>query len=407
MTLTGRQTVRTPPSAEQEVRPADADAAGPPESSNGDGPRAQAVIAEARKLRRRRRRRWTVMVLVLALVLSAGWLLTSTIRTPVTRSGPAAPRSSPAATSLPPEMVVWKGFAIEVISSRDGHRIRALATGVALNRGLPHPTVSPRGIVYFDQGVAPPVGIPFEQIRSVPLLGGPATVVANGRDPTISPNGSLLAYVTDSSPEAIAVLDLDTGATKRWASSSVGPDITQLSWSTDSRFLAFTAVIPSSDRRTESLGNWALDVTAASGSLGTASRIRLPLCPIPDLWAPYGASRAMAWVGYLSPHEGIGACQQFGPSPQSGRIQLDLVDPTDGRLVARLPSLRGELGVANAFAGTESTVSIDASGRYLAVGEAGTGTGALYRWSIGQPRTAVAARPVLVTRGAFAASWVG
>jgi hypothetical protein len=370
-------------------------------------PKAQAVINEAKKLRRRRRQRWTI-VFGLALVLSiAGILVANKASPPSLRTkGHTTATPSPTVHSLPNEVVAWRNFNVEVISSKSGRVIRTLATDIALFRGIPHPSVSPDGIVYFDQGVKPPSGLPTEQIWSVPLRGGPVKVVANGRDPAISPNGQLLAYVTDSSPEAIVVLDLSTGTSKTWTYSSVDPDIAQLSWSPDSQSLALTAVIPSANRRTESLGNWLLDTAAPSGPLDTAQRILLPLCPPPGPWAPFGTSRTMAWTGYVSSHVGIGACQHYGLTSQGDSIHLEMVDISTGRVIAHLPALSGRLGVGNTFDGTESTISTDASGLHLLIGKAGTGSGALYRWSINRPPAKTLARPVLVTRGAFSASWV-
>jgi hypothetical protein len=90
--------------------------------------------------------------------------------------------------------VVWRSFRIEVVSSTTGRLIRTLAPDAGLNRFTPQPAVSPGGTVYFDEADNVS-GIPGEQILSVPLSGGHVTVVANGHDPAVSPDGHFLAYL--------------------------------------------------------------------------------------------------------------------------------------------------------------------------------------------------------------------
>ena len=373
---------------------------------------AQAVIQEARRLRQRRRRRLGLIIGVVALLVTTGSVL-------LFQAG-RLPRMSTArqgeqtvgrlGSALPPEMVVWRGFNIDVISSTSGHLIRTLATGVGLFRGIPHPTVSPKGIVYFDQGVEPTPNVPVEQIASVPLRGGPVTVVADGHYPDVSPNGRFLAYVADTdftnAPGSIVVRDLLTGETKGWGHARAGPDISQLSWSPDSKALSFTSAIPTPDKRTETLANRVIDTSAPSGSLDAARVIPLPRCPPPGLWAPHGTSRAMAWAGYLSTSEGIGVCQHVGLTWQSSTTTLSVIDVSSGRDVAQLPTLRSPLGTGNVFDGAEGTIQIDATGQHLAIGEVRSGADALYRWTIGSRATRMRTAPILVAQGAMSGTWV-
>ena len=79
-----------------------------------------------------------------------------------------------------------------------------------------------------------------------------------------------------NAPGSIVVRDLLTGATKGWGYARAGPDISQLSWSPDSKALSFTAVIPTPDTRAETLANWVIDTSAPSGSLDAARVIPLP-----------------------------------------------------------------------------------------------------------------------------------
>jgi hypothetical protein len=205
------------------------------EAESVRSPVGQAVIQEARRLRRHRRRQRGLIIGLVALVVTTGlFALFNGGRTPRPSTGHRGePTIAGPGSALPHEMVVWRGFNIDVISSTSGHLIRTLATDIALFRGAPHPTVSPEGTVYFDRGVEPTPNVPIEQIVSVPLRGGPVTVVANGHYPEVSPNGRFLAYVADTdftnAPESIVTRDLVTGATKSWGYASAGPDISQLS----------------------------------------------------------------------------------------------------------------------------------------------------------------------------------
>jgi hypothetical protein len=220
--------------------------------AEGDAATAQALFEEARRLRRRRIRRWAALTVSVGLIV--GMIVAILASHADSTGAPASvgqrdPATGTPAVAFPAEMVVWKDFRIEVISSKNGQLIRTLATDVALNRGTPQPTVSSSGTVYFDDAHDVNITAPTEQILSVPLLGGPVTVVADGRHPVVSPNGRSLAYVTyvddTAGREGIVVRDLRTGATKTWPYSDTGPDISALAWSPDSESLSFSAVTPS------------------------------------------------------------------------------------------------------------------------------------------------------------------
>ncbi len=366
--------------------------------ANGDTS-TQALFEEARSLRRRRNRRWAVLALSVGLIVAVTVVILAHTAHPAGPTLSVGHRDSAARTpavAVPPEMVVWKEFRIELISSKTGRLIRTLANDVGLNRGIPHPTVSPSGTVYFDDATNLTTTAPSEQILSVPLLGGPVTVVADGRHPVVSPNGRFLAYVTyvdyTNGREGIAVRDLLTGATKTWRYAYTGPDISALSWSTDSESLSFSAVTPTPDNRTETLGTWALAVSASSGSLHAARKIPLP--------------PGMVWAGYLKPDEGIAAFQHPGLTRQRASIELSVVDAGTGRIIARLPSARGLLGVDNSLDGSEGTIQIDPSGQHLALVEVGSGDGTLYRWTIGSVPNHISAGPIQITTGVFGAAWV-
>jgi len=350
---------------------------------------AQALFAEARHRRRLRRRRWAAGLFALALLACILGPLAldrgAAVRTGQRLRAGAGPASSP----TPAELVVWTSdFRIEVISSASGRVIRTLATDVALNRWLPHPTVAPNGTVFFDDA-NDVSGRPAERILSVPLAGGPITAVAAGHYPVVSPNGRLLAYLayTDitGAPEAIVVRNLRTGASRTWryAGAGAGADITQLSWAPDSAALSFTA---SAGRAWMTVDAFTLALSGSGGSLQDARRIPLPA--------------GMAWAGFVSATEGIGVRVRAGATAHGALIEPAIVEIATGRVVERLPAVRGLLATDNAYAGLEGTVQADPSGHHLAMVEVGTGNGRLLRWTIG------AGSPSPIANGVLAAAWV-
>jgi WD40-like Beta Propeller Repeat len=267
------------------------------------------------------------------------------------------------------------------------------------------------GIVYFDRGVEPPPSVPVQQIVSVPLQGGPLTVVAQGHEPVVSPNGRLLAYLADTdftdAHEAVEVRNLETGATTTWQYPNAAADISGLTWTPDSRTLAFTATTPTPNKTGATLGTSVLDVSTHSGSLEAARPIPLPQCPSPPPWDFPGAPRTMAWAGYLNETEGIGVCRRGSPlTGQSYEIELSVVAVATGRIIAHLPAISGQLDVGSVLDGSEGEVQVDASGRHLAIVEVGSGTGTLYRWSLGNDLLPTSAEPVRVTTGASSPAWV-
>jgi hypothetical protein len=71
-----------------------------------------------------------------------------------------------------------------------------------------------------------------------------------------------------------------------------------------------------------------------------------------------------------------------------------------GRILRQLTPLpTAGLFTSNAYDGTEGTVAADRAGRYLLIAGAGTGTGAIFRWTFGQPH------PIMVISDAIRAAW--
>jgi len=375
-------------------RPTDFDVQ--PQAESGEAA-AQALFEEARRLRRLRYRRRGILVTMVGVL--AATIVVTLGHTGGSRGTPHRAQndpSTPARTAaIPRELVVWKDFSIEVVSSTTGRLIRTLAPDAGLNRFTPQPAVSPSGTVFFDE--AHDVnGIPDEQIQSVPLSGGQVTSVADGHDPAVSPDGSFLAYLTYADitnvGQGVAVRDLRTGATKIWRYSTVGPDITGLSWSPDSQDVSFTTTTPTPDNRSLTVGAWVLNASTPTGSLDAARKI--PLAP------------GMAWAGYVNRADGIGVTQHWAGTIPSSSFGLSVVDATSGRVIASLPHVSGQLAVGNVLDGAEGAVQIDPSGQHLALVEVGSGSGSLYRWTIGSIPNRISTDPVQIATGIIGAAWV-
>jgi hypothetical protein len=296
---------------------------------------------------------------------------------------------------MPSQVVVLAGgFKIQVLSSRTGRVVRTLVSNVGLFQGLPTIAVSPAGVVYFGTARGPE-----QWIESIPLTGGPITTIGPGDMPAISPDGRLLAYLAwtvkiyppntpardmTSAPEAIVVRNLATGAVRRWAFTSDVPAVSSLSWSPDSRFLAYTSLSWASGFQPPPDVTQLLD-TQAGGTLTSARRI--PLAP------------GLEWAGFLTPQIALAVTPY--PAAQGRQQTLVAVAIRTGRILGpliRLPSQ--ELFTSNAWDGTEGTITADPTGRYLLIATSGPhGYGEILRWAIGERHLAGLAA------GAIRAAW--
>jgi hypothetical protein len=283
---------------------------------------------------------------------------------------------------MPPLVVVWTGsFRIEVLSARTGRVLRTLAADVGLYQGLPTVAVSVTGMVYFDTARRG-----REQVMRVPLAGGPVTTVATGHDPAVSPDGRMLAYVTDAgltgAPEAIVVQNLATGTQRRWAFTS-WPDIDSLSWSPDGVLLSFTAIIGSTFHATA----WLLD-TRRAGPLDSARPIRL--------------GRGLQWAGFLTSGTGLAVAPRPGQAGRGGPQVLLEAAVSSGQIVRRLVPLPAQaLFPADTLQGNNA-ITADPGGHYLLIATAGPdGYGEIFRWTVGTHQL------VPLVRGATRASWAG
>jgi hypothetical protein len=368
----------------------------------GDGGTTTALFEEARQ-RRKRCRLVAVLVVVVFLVVTMMVVLVHKTTTPTTRGHIGHPLINGALVPpMPAQLVVWAATSrnsyIEVISSTTGNVVRRLATDVGVIRGTTQPTVSPFGIVYFDDAYFVN-HTPDEQIKSVPLAGGPVSVLADGYDPAVSPNGHSLAYLTwtdlTNAPEAIVVRNLLTGATSTWQYSTNGPEINQISWSPDSKSLLFSTNIANEATRLWTLGTWVLDLSSPNRSLDSVRPIPLPA--------------GMFLAGYINATEGIGYFRHVGfrSQPKDDWFEPTVVDVATGRIVERLPTVPGLLASSVATSGGGG-LQVDPSGRHLALVEEGSGhnVGFLYRWTINSVPARILVRPILVKSGVGSAAWV-
>jgi hypothetical protein len=387
----------------------------PPPVGTDDNTAAQALFKEAR--RRRARRRAVGAVLAFVVLMATATLAVSRQEggpTSSARHGTPRHTAIPSVPPVPAQMVVWaqtsrNTMSIEVISSTTGRVVRRLATDDGLFDSTPQPAVSVTGTVYFDDSVpgtstpgpgAPP---PIEHIESVPLAGGTVSVIADGHDPQVSPNGVFLAYLTwtqiTDAPEAVVVRNLVTGTARTWSYATDGPDINQISWSPDSESLAFaTETLVGQSWR---LSTRLLDLTDPGRSLELTPRITLPQCPSATPWASSDAGRDMAWAGFLNKRQGIGICHHVGLTRQGDWTQPVVVDLATGQVVRRFPVVPGLLGV-----GPGGGFQADPSGHYLAFIGAGLGAGGLYRWRISAGSTRRSSGPLLVRNDVGSEGWV-
>ena len=258
--------------------------------------------------------------------------------------------------------------------------IRTLAKNVAEIRGLPHLALSASATLFFDDAWGT-----RERLLSVPIGGGPVTTVATDAAlPATSPDGRLLAYVTNTegsnAPEAIVVRDLVTGSVRRWSFPTQGSDVSAISWSPDGRYLSFNETstrvgLPYSGSR-----SWVIDSRRPSGSLAGARRTPLP--------------GPVSWAAYLTARTGVGVIE--GPF----QTVLVLVDAGTGRIIRVLTTFAPPLFTGNVNDGPEGAVQTDPGGHYFLIAGAGkTGHGEIFRWTVGMRR------PVPVLGGVVRAIW--
>ena len=347
----------------------------------------QVLFMEAR---RRRRRRWFMgflgLVVIVAMIAAMGL-----VRAPSASKSPAHKTAGPtqqAASGMPAEIVAWEHFRLDVLSSVRGHVVRTLATDVGEFRGLPSLSVSPSGMVFFDNH-AYVRSSPVDRIYSVPVSGGVPTYIADGRTPAVSPNGRFLAYVTNDPVsatvvnEAITIEDLRTHVIRSWADTAPEADLWALSWSPDSRLLSFsqTSGPPSGATTPSGAATSYLFLDTAAPVLTGDSAQRISLAP------------GVTWAGFLGETRS-GMLEGIGEVQLHRGLRLVAIDARSGRTISSLVTIPSA---------KNATVQADASGKHLVVAASGAGAlgfGRLYRWTDGP------AFPTSIAPGVLVAAWV-
>jgi len=373
---------------------------------------AEALFKEAHKRRRRRRTAiGAALIGLLAVAVAAVLLLVGQQPTVSVGTPPPSQSEMAGVPVMPSQMVVWgqsgSSMGIQVISARSGRVVRTLASDLGLFDGTPQPTAAPDGTVYYDDAVAasqqgPDARPPVEQILRVPITGGASTFVADGHDPAVSPDGRFLAYLIwtqiTGGPEGIVMVNRLTGAASTWQYSTDAPDINAISWSPDSgSLMVSTETLAGTGSR--SIGT--LRLSSPNRSLDHLPQVQLPRCPPPTPWAGPGATRDMAWAGYLNSHEAIGTCQHVGLTSGDNWTRPVVVNLVTSQVVRRLPRVPGLIDV-----GPSGGFHTDASGHHLVFIGYGRGAGGLYRWTVGTPANERQSGPVFVKNDVGSASWV-
>ncbi len=392
----------------------------PPYGDDTSAGLGEALLKEAHQRRRRRRRVVGAALMAMALVAFAvASALLFDNQPPVPKGTPPARHIEGAAVpAMPSQMVVWASaqvgttMSIQVISSRSGHVVRTLASDLGLFNSTPQPAVAPDGTVYYDQAIGatqqgPGAHPPVEQILSVPITGGPSTFVADGHDPVVSPDGRYLAYliwtqITDG-PEGVVVVNRLTGMVNTWQYSTNAPDINTIWWSPDSRALVVSSatLVGTGPRSTWHPSVGRLVLSDPNRSLDVLPQVKLPLCPPPTQWAGPGASRDMAWAGFLNTAEGIGMCYHVGLTSEDSWTQPVVVNLATGSVVRKLPVVRGLIGM-----GPSGGFHGDVSGHHFVFIGSGIRAGGLYRWTLDTRSNQRQTRPVFVKNNVGSASWV-
>jgi hypothetical protein len=230
---------------------------------DGDRPTSDPAVEEAEALieeaRHRQRRRWQWIAGMLAILVAVGAVVAFSVKgrdhpgrtsSPSNSVVPALSRSS--VRGLPAEIVAAvyltspkipitsrpeAGTEIDVVSTRTGRVLRVLAHGwVAV---IAH--VGRKVFFLQIQQFGPTVSTLCE----VAVTGGPVRTLAIGSQPTPSPNGRYLAYVTnDASTDTsrLELLDFATGATTSIALlPSVHAGVAGLAWMSPGNRLAVFA----------------------------------------------------------------------------------------------------------------------------------------------------------------------
>jgi hypothetical protein len=310
---------------------------------------------------RSRRRRALVgagagLAAVVAIVVGAAALRELAFEQQVGNSPTVTPTPDPVA-AWPETFVGLRGGEIVLVDVASGDVVRVLVdrstlSGPSEEIGTADLQVSPDGAtVYFV-----PSGQP-ERIMSVATSDGELAPVADGRKPTISPDGRHLAYVTCAGElgicgEGISVLDLETGLVQHWSVGFSDQWVGQMAWIPESRQLAFSMFYPGDSNPT----------------LHVLDAVDDPEIELKDL-AEVGPNRAGAgWtvVGFHTPSNGLVVRHYCCSSYATDEVE-------EQSIISVQPKSHE---VATLFDGDWIDIELDATGRHFLLLEPG---GTVYR----------------------------
>jgi hypothetical protein len=149
-------------------------------------------------------------------------------------------------------LTVKANGAVELLAPDSGAVLSTLVGPAPVDSDGRH-LASPEGVTASHDVAYVAYQLPTPVIESIPFDGGTPTFVTNGRTPSVSPDGSQLAFFRSSGPssvEELVVRDLTTGAEQTVDATISAVAGSEVSWSTDRSELALTGLF---------------DATAASG----------------------------------------------------------------------------------------------------------------------------------------------
>jgi dipeptidyl aminopeptidase/acylaminoacyl peptidase len=295
-----------------------------------------------------------------------------------TTPGPTDPVSTPpnSEASAPPGTTTFAGL------TKDQQVVLGDAETGAVTKVLveapqdgshvgPDVALSPdRRTVYYVASTAGDAAADSE-IYEVATGGGTPTFLVTGSDPAVSPDGSSLAYVLDST--AVVLRDIDTGQERSWASAP-GSEyvIHDLTFTDDGQALAFTAAPPDEPAVLYALDLLRLSSVTAGGSLNDAGRLGPPEdAPTGTGWSTPDHRSTDHLIGVVE------TCCALGAGGYDGNTSFAFIDPTTAQSPESVPVTGGS--------GTVVMAKYDISGQHqlvLTADEAGTTS--LFRGDDGQ-----------------------
>jgi hypothetical protein len=276
-------------------------------------------------------------VVALILLIAAGC---SPSGDPVIRGTPTSPSPSPSptdvalthwtATAPPPEtIVVARDGEIVLISSRDGHRIRIIASQADIKSDFVHYlSLSPdRKTVYFTRLETE---LCFEIMR-VPISGGRLSRIAKGSSADVSLDGKTLAYSSSDNcgdrRQRVVTRDLVTGKERSWeAKRTEAGSYGDVKWAPDPRFLLVQSC------GVDSCSPILLDTKRTDGVLAGPSYGPQP-SGYDDSFLVDESQADVSTMTVRRPHGTLVFGVHYADEPENARFPIFEFDPRSGAIV--------------------------------------------------------------------------